>query len=555
MLGWITKSGKSQGYKIQRAVFCCDKLPEIEFSCSLKESICCGENVQCSGLDYKIDCVVGDSEKKQILASLNLDYLKSHIVDLRQYKTLNFSEVIEKIPEVEFDTSEIDAKVLSVSRKNDLKVCTGYEFLKQALQTKNLGFSFINNKKIKVVDFSKIAGQPKILAHKNSNLISLETRVENYEDYNIVKIYGKGIETTKKIEGAYPEKIKVINDERFSDQSAIDLYAESLLEDLSKPYFEINAKIAELDKNIQILDIVQIIDERLNNINYIDSNGNLQKVGGRKALARVTSIEIEDGIANLTLQNKRQNLADIFADYQEEQNELKSEQENFARETAQNFDNFNANLETAKTDFSSSIAAAKANFNKEIEDAKHIFREELIRTNKEFSSKYEEIDKTIKDVRSDYRSEIRQTAREISLQVDRVEERTSDNAREIRENSSRIDVQADRISSVVSEVREVDGRVDGVRSEMQQTASSFTWRFNDFDRRLNYCEVEINQYMVRIENGSLNVSGGVSCRDVRTGTIRATDGSISDFVASSVRTGSIYASSGTIGWWSSDSGQ
>lgn len=555
MLGWINKGGKSQGYKISRAVFCCDKMPEIEFSCSLKESICCGETIKCDGLDYKIDCITGDEEKKQILASLNLDYLKSKVIDLRQYKTLKLSEAIEKLPEIEFDTSDIDAEILNVPRKNDLKVCTGYDLLKQTLQTKNLGFSFVNNRKIKVADFSKIAGKPKILAHKNSNLLSLETRVENYEDYNVIKVYGKGIETTKKIEGAYPEKIKVINDERFSDQSAIDLYAESLLEDLSKPYFEINAKIAELDKNIQILDIVQIIDERLNNINYIDSNGNLQKVGGRKALARVTSIEIEDGIANLTLQNKRQNLADIFADYQEEQNELKSEQENFARETAQNFDNFNANLETAKTDFSNSIAAAKANFNKEIEDAKHVFKEELIRTNKEFVSKYEEIDRTIQDVRSDYRSEIRQTAREISLQVDRVEERTSDNAREIRENSSRIDVQADRISSVVSDVREVDGRVDGVRSEMQQTASSFTWRFNDFDRRLNYCEVEINQYMVRIENGSLNVSGGVSCRDVSTGTIRATDGSISDFVASSVRTGFIYASSGTIGWWNSDSGQ
>lgn len=555
MLGWITRDGKSQGYKIQRAVFCCDKLPEIEFSCSLKEAICCGENVQCSGLDYKIDCITGDEEKKQILASLNLDYLKSKVIDLRQYKTLKFSEVIEKLSEIDFDTSEIDAEILNASRKNDLKVCTGYDLLKQALQTKNLGFSFANNRKIKVADFSKIAGKPKILAHKNSNLISLETRVENYEDYNVVKVYGKGIETTKKIEGAYPEKIKVIVDERFSDQAAIDLYAESLLQDLSKPYFEINAKIADLDKNIQILDAVQIIDERLNNINYFDASENLQKVGGRKSLARVTSIEIEDGVANLTLQNKRQNLADIFADYQEEQQELKNEQENFARETAQNFDNFNTNLETAKTDFSNSIAAAKANFNKEIEDAKHIFREELIRTNKEFSSKYEEIDRTIQDVRSDYRSEIRQTAREISLQVDRVEERTSDNAREIRENSSRIDVQADRISSVVSDVREVDGRVDGVRSEMQQTANSFTWRFNDFDRRLNYCEVEINQYMVRIENGSLNVSGSVSCGSINTGTIRGTDGSISDFVASSIRTGWISASSGQIGWWNSDSGQ
>lgn len=555
MLGWITKNGKLQGYKVSRAAFCYDKLPEIEISCNLKEDISCGENISCGGLEYKVDCATGDEEKKQILASLNLDYLKSRIIDLRQYKTFTFSELIDKLPEIEFDTSEIDSRILGMQQKTDLKVCTSYDLLKRILQTKNLGFSFINNKKIKIADFNKISGKPKILAHKNSNLISLETRVENYEDYNVVKVYGKNIETTKKIEGAYPPKIKVINDERFSDQNAIELYAEALLADLSQPYFEINTKIADLDENIKLLDTVQVIDERLNNINYVDSNGNLQKVGGRKALARVTSIEIEDGIANLTLQNKRQNLADIFADYQEEQQELKSEQENFARETAQNFDNFNTNLETAKTDFSNSIAAAKANFSKEIEDAKHIFKEELIRTNKEFVSKYEEIDRTIQNVRSDYRSEIRQTAREISLQVDRVEERTSDNAREIRENSSRIDVQADRISSVVSEVREVDGRVDGVRSEMQQTANSFTWRFNDFDRRLNYCEVEINQYMVRIENGSLNVSGSVSCGSINTGTILGTDGSISDFVASSIRTGWISASSGQIGWWNSDSGQ
>lgn len=534
MLGWITKSGKSQGYKINRAVFCCDKLPEIEFSCSLKESICCGENVQCSGLDYKIDCVVGDSEKKQILASLNLEYLKSYIVDLRQYKTLNFSEMIEKIPEVEFDTSEIDAKVLSVPRKNDLKVCTGYDLLKQILQTKNIGFSFIHNRKIKVADFSQIVGKPKILAHKNSNLISLETRIENYEDYNAVKIYGKGIETTKKVEGAYPEKIKVITDERFSDQSAIDLYAESLLEDLSKPYFEINAKITDLDKNIQILDAVQIIDERLNNINYFESNGNLQKVGGRKALARVTSIEIEDGVANLTLQNKRQNLADIFADYQEEQKELKSEQENFARETAQNFDNFSTNLESAKTDFSNSIAAAKANFNKEIEDAKHIFREELIRTNKEFSSKYEEIDRTIQNVRSDYRSEIRQTAREISLQVDRVEERVSENASDIRHQSAQIDVQADRITSVVSDVREAQNTAESVQSEFRQTASEFSWRINDLTNRMSSAEITINRLGLFVDGGEIR------CDVLHSGR---------------VTTNYIYATQGTIGWWSSENGQ
>lgn len=534
MLAWITKNGKSQGYKIRRAVFCCDKLPEIEFSCSLKEGICCGENVQCSGLDYKIDCVVGDSEKKQILASLNLDYLKSHIVDLRQYKTLKFSEVIEKLPGIDFDTSEIDAEILSVPRKNDLKVCTGYDLIKQVLQTKNLGFSFVNNRKIKVVDFSKIVGKPKILAHKNSNLISLETRVENYEDYNVVKIYGKGIETTKKIEGAYPEKIKVITDERFSDQTAIDLYAESLLQDLSRPYFEINAKIADLDKNIQILDIVQIIDERLNNINYVSSNGNLQKVGGRKALARVTSIEIEDGIANLTLQNKRQNLADIFADYQEEQKELKSEQENFARETAQNFDNFNTNLETAKTDFSNSIAAAKANFNKEIEDAKHIFREELIRTNKEFSSKYEEIDRTIQDVRSDYRSEIRQTAREISLQVDRVEERVSENASDIRHQSAQIDVQADRITSVVSDVREAQNAAYSVRSEFRQTANEFSWKISDLTNRVGNMEVRINRFGLFVEGGD------ISCNVLHSNQIN---------------TSYIYAARGTIGWWNSDDGQ
>lgn len=555
MLSWISKGGKLKGYKVSRASFFCDKIPEIEVVCSLKDEICCGESIKCGKLEYKVDCVTGDEEKKQVIASLNLDYLKSKILDLRQYKTLKFSEMLEKLPEISFETAEVDEQVLSMSQKVDMKVCTAYDLLKRVLQTKNLGFYFVSNQKIKVAGFAKITGRPKLLAHKNCNLLALETRVENYENYNTVKIYGKGIETTKKIEGAYPEKIKVINDERFSDQSALDEYAASLLADYSQPYFEINVKIANLDEEIRVLDTVQIIDERLNNINFIDSTGKMRKVGGQKALARVTSIEIEDGVANLTLQNKRQNLADIFADYQEEQKELKSEQENFARETAQNFDNFNTNLESAKTDFSNSIATAKANFNKEIEDAKHIFREELIRTKKEFVSKYEEIDRTIQDVRSDYRSEIRQTAREISLQVDRVEERTSDNAREIRENSSRIDVQADRISSVVSDVREVDGRVDGVRSEMQQTANSFTWRFNDFDRRLNYCEVEINQYMVRIENGSLNVSGSVSCRSVSTGTIRATDGSISDFVASSVRTGWISASSGQIGWWNSDSGQ
>ena len=534
MLAWITKSGKSQGYKISRAVFCCDKLPEIEFSCSLKESICCGETVRCSGLDYKIDCVVGDSDKKQILASLNLDYLKSKVIDLRQYKTLKFSEVIEKLPEIDFDTSEIDAEILNVLRKNDLKVCTGYDLLKQTLQTKNLGFSFVNNRKIKVADFGKVAGKPKILAHKNSNLLSLETRVENYEDYNVIKVYGKGIETTKKIEGAYPEKIKVITDERFSDQTAIDLYAESLLQDLSRPYFEINAKIAELDKNIQILDIVQIIDERLNNINYFDSNGVLQKVGGRKALARVTSIEIEDGIANLTLQNKRQNLADIFADYQEEQKELKSEQENFARETAQNFDNFNTNLETAKNDFSSSIAAAKANFNKEIEDAKHIFREELIRTSKEFSSKYEEIDRTIQDVRSDYRSEIRQTAREISLQVDRVEERVSENASDIRQQSAQIDVQADRITSVVSDVREAQNTAYSVQSEFRQTASEFSWKISDLTNRVGNMEVRINRFGLFVDGGDIHCNV---------------------LTSNQVSTDYIYAARGTIGWWNSDSGQ
>lgn len=534
MLSWISKDGKLKGYKVSRASFFCDKIPEIEVVCSLKDEICCGESIKFGKLEYKVDCVTGDEEKKQVIASLNLDYLKSKILDLRQYKTLKFSEMLEKLPEISFETTEVDEQVLSMSQKVDMKVCTAYDLLKRVLQTKNLGFYFVSNQKIKVADFAKITGRPKLLAHKNCNLLALETRVENYENYNTVKIYGKGIETTKKIEGAYPEKIKVIVDERFSDQSALDEYAASLLADYSQPYFEINVKIANLDEEIRVLDTVQIIDERLNNINFIDSTGKMRKVGGRKALARVTSIEIEDGVADLTLQNKRQNLADIFADYQEEQKELKSEQENFARETAQNFDNFNANLETAKTDFSSSIAAAKANFNKEIEDAKHIFREELIRTNKEFSSKYEEIDRTIQDVRSDYRSEIRQTAREISLQVDRVEERVSENASDIRHQSAQIDVQADRITSVVNDVREAQNTAYSVQSEFRQTASEFSWKISDLTNRVGNMEVRINRFGLFVDGGDIHCNV---------------------LTSNQVSTDYIYAARGTIGWWNSDGGQ
>lgn len=549
MLLW-NKAGK--GIKHFRFSESDDGKCEISATISLEDlsDFKLGDIVRKDNLNFVVDSLDTFKQEANFTATIDLDCLKTVVLEYSEEKTVALRELFSDLRFVDIVNAADVTNMLNenVRLDSDLSfdVGTAYDLFKKITQLKQVGISYVSNQNgriaCKLKDMRLNATMPDHLAHRLKNILSLNTRTENYTRYNCVLVLGKGIQNKKSnAKAGESEKIKVIKDERFSDQAALDSYAEALLSDYTTPFSEINVTLAGGD-DYKLLDSVQVLDPRCNvNTHYI------------------TSIEQSgNGYVRVTLANKRQNLADIFKSYREEQKQLQLEYSASKLNNEANFNKINSNLLETKNNFISEMAKAKEDFTSEIAQAKfevnnavaraqnnlsyeinnlqHEFKQELVRTERKMVSKYEEVvqstNDTVKELKTKYSSQISQTARDITAEVRRVEQRAinADNKADSndknlnnfkQETHSKFKIQADNISSVVYDYRNVNGKVSELESKYQQTVNSFSWSINDLKNRANNVSMRLDSWGLSIRGGNLYVSRTMYADTMIAETVKA----------------------------------
>lgn len=512
-----------------------------------------GDIIKLGNLSFIVDSISLRKCNKDASASIYLDMLKSKVINYTGVNKITVGQILHDIELVNVVNKEdTDVQLLLAKELNPIldlgaQIETAYYFFLAFCNMKAVGikYTFVSKDRIdlKLRDLHYKAENVDIYAHKNSNIISLETKIDNYKRYNTVVVYGDGVYTSKSIAKSGEQKrIKVIKDERFSVQATLDKYAELLLTDYTTPFSEINLKMTG-DDNYNLLDRVQILDARCSaDVHYI------------------TSIANDGAVTKLTLQNRRLNLADVFNNYQEQQKQIIYQHDVFKRNSLDKFQTVDNTIAQTKSDFNSSLESTKQNFNNNLQSAKNEFNnglqsvsnsvvqtsnwlngklektekqfsEQLTRTSQEMSSKYKEIEtitiNNINAVRSEFNSEISQTARNIQFKVSQVEQLASSNSQGLdnfkRETWSKLNVQSDRISSVSYACDKVDGKIKKLQSEYTQKADSFEWRIRDLDRKSNDVSVTINSWGLSIRGGNLYVSRGLYAGYISASTVSANE--------------------------------
>lgn len=551
MLLWIDDTQAIDNY-----TYYADIAGRYEVNFTVDQNCNCevGHIVKRGYVDFIVDSISMGKGLKHVSASVYLDMLKSKVINYSNVSKITVEQLINDIELVQIENKD-DQDVQTLLKKElnpilDLgaQIETAYYFFLALCNIKNVGIRYTKVSHdtiiLKLRDLHVKAETVDIFAHANSNIISLETKIDNYKRYNTVVVYGDGIYTSKSnAKNGEAERIKVVKDERFSVQEALDKYAELLLTDYTTPFSEMNLKMIG-DDNYTILDRVQILDARCSaDIHYI------------------TSVSKEnDTVTKLTLQNRRLNLADVFNNYQEQQKQIIYQHETFKKNSLDKFrvvdntinqakNDFNSNLENTKQNFNNNLQSAKNELNNslqtvsnsivretswlngKIEKTEKEFSQKLTRTSEEMSSKYKEIEtitiNNINAARREFNSEISQTARNIQFKVSQVEQQASSNTQGLddfkRETWSKLNVQSDRISSVSYACDKVDGQIKKLQSEYTQKANSFEWRIRDLDRKSNDVRVTINSWGLSVQGGNLYVSRGLYASYISASTVSASE--------------------------------
>lgn len=551
MLLWIDDTQSIDSY-----TYYADTSGKYEVNFTVDQNCNCevGNIIKRGYVNFIVDSISMRKGFKQVSASVYLDMLKSKVINYSNVSKITVEQLLNDIECVQIENKD-DQDVQTLLKKElnpilDLgaQIETAYYFFLAFCNIKNVGIRYtqVNQDTIilRLRDLHVKAETVDIFAHANSNIISLETKIDNYRRYNTVVVYGDGIYTSKSnAKKGEAERIKVIKDERFSVQESLDKYAELLLMDYTTPFSEINLKMVG-DDNYTILDRVQILDTRCSaDIHYI------------------TSISKEnDTVTKLTLQNRRLNLADVFSNYQEQQKQIIYQHETFKKNSLDKFqtvdntinqtkNDFNSNLQNTKQDFNNNLQSTKNELNNslqtvsntivretnwlngKIEKTEKEFSQKLTRTSEEMSSKYKEIETITRDnineARREFNSEISQTARNIQFKVSQVEQNTNGNRTELenfkRETWTKLEVQSNKISSVAYDCNQVDGKIKKLQSEYTQKADSFEWRIRDLDRKSNDVSVTINSWGLSIRGGNLYVSRGLYAGYISASTVSANE--------------------------------
>lgn len=400
---------------------------EVIVPLAFGEGVRIGEQVQYKDYRLRVDEIERTRNNYRLVGSLDLQLLKSSIISLNEYQRYTLADLAALIGVTfigEFNAGETYSRSSLKFNKG-----TKYDLLKAVFALKHLGAAYRGGLTFYLCDFRQKARKAKHLAHRDLNVINVANRLEGFNQFNTVTVEGKDGITATVTSAAAGEAavIKYVNDQRFTDPQALRAYAEALLADYSVPYNEYTIKMVETkEQPLQLLDTVKHVG--------IDGDGEIH---------RIVELERTNERIEVSLINKRQNLADVFADYQEQQEiknqEMQLKHDEFVEETKTNFDSVGGK-----------IGALGTKLDKEIADTKHQFSESLIRTKEMFESKYTEIDKRIENVTTTFTSKLTQTAQEIRAAVTRVEQ----TATAAKTDAAYLSIRADRIESRVTSVEE-----------------------------------------------------------------------------------------------------
>lgn len=491
---------------------------EVIVPLAFGEGVRIGEQAQYKDYRLRVDEIERTRNSYRLVGSLDLQLLKSSIISLNEYQRYTLAELAALIGVTfigEFNAGETYSRSSLKFNKG-----TKYDLLKAVFALKHLGAAYRGGLTFYLCDFRLKARKAKHLAHRDLNVINVVNRLEGFNQFNTVTVEGKDGITATVTSAAAGEAavIKYVNDQRFTDPQALRAYAEALLADYSVPYNEYTIKMVETkEQPLQLLDTVKHVG--------IDGDGEIH---------RIVELERTNERIEVSLINKRQNLADIFADYQEQQEiknqEMQLKHDEFVEDTKTNFDSVGGK-----------IGALGTKLDKEIADAKHQFSESLIRTKEMFESKYTEIDKRIENVTTTFTSKLTQTAQEIRADVTRVEETATaakidaaylsvradlieskvtsvekdvteaqkdiiTQSTRITQNATDIAIEAARSTGLVNQVAKLETRVDGIDNSIRAEVRS----------AFNNSGITVTPYGITITSRFITLNGVVNTSDRMT---------------------------------------
>lgn len=480
---------------------------EVIVPLAFGEGVRIGEQVQYKDYRLRVDEIERTRNNYRLVGSLDLQLLKSSIISLNEYQRYTLADLAALIGVTfigEFNAGETYSRSSLKFNKG-----TKYDLLKAVFALKHLGAAYRGGLTFYLCDFRLKARKAKHLAHRDLNVINVANRLEGFNQFNTVTVEGKDGITATVTSAAAGEAavIKYVSDQRFTDPQALRAYAEALLADYSVPYNEYTIKMVETkEQPLQLLDTVKHVG--------IDGDGEIH---------RIVELERTNERIEVSLINKRQNLADVFADYQEQQeiknqffsatqNAIKDSHANFARETANNFSTVNQRIDTTNNN----LAQAKEEINTQIQNANHTFSESISRTVEKFESRYKEVDKRLSDTVTEFESQITQTARKIEAKVS---ELRTEHGQLIQANKSSITQTAQEINASVSRLTtsvsnritnlaaEFKIRADGIsltvtrnREEWLGAHNNLVGRVNTQESRITQTANKITSEVTRVEN-------------------------------------------------------